>query len=47
MAYFENISRSYEEAAAIDGANRWQRLFKITLPCIMPTVMMMFVMAWG
>ena len=35
------------EAAAIDGATRLQRLFKITLPSIMPTIVMMFVLNVG
>ncbi len=47
VAAISTVSGDLHEAAAIDGANRWQRLFKITLPCIMPTVMMMFVMGVG
>ena len=47
VAAISTVSGDLHEAAAIDGANRWQRLFKITLPCIMPTVMMMFVLGVG
>lgn len=47
VAAIATVSGDLHEAAAIDGANRWQRLFKITLPCIMPTVMMMFVLGVG
>lgn len=32
------ISRSYYEAAEIDGANRWQQLFRITLPLLSPVI---------
>ena len=35
------------EAAALDGANRWQRLWKVTFPSIMPLVMVMFIMRIG
>ena len=44
VAAISTVSGDLHEAAAIDGANRWQRLFRITLPCIMPTIMMMFVL---
>ena len=47
VAAIATVSGDLQEAAAIDGANRWQRLFRITLPCIMPTVMMMFVLGVG
>lgn len=35
------------EAAAIDGANRWKTLWRITLPSIMPTIIMMLTMRVG
>lgn len=47
VAAIATVSGDLHEAAAIDGANRWQRMTKITLPCIMPTVMMMFVLGVG
>jgi ABC-type polysaccharide transport system permease subunit len=41
------VSGDLHEAAAIDGATRLQRLFKITLPCIKPMVIMMMVVNVG
>lgn len=41
------VSGDLHEAAAIDGATRMQRLFKITLPCIRPMIVMMFVIGVG
>lgn len=41
------VSGDLHEAAAIDGASRMQRLFKITLPCIKPMIIMMFVVGIG
>ncbi|WP_163536088.1 sugar ABC transporter permease [Gracilibacillus sp. YIM 98692] len=32
LAALQSIPRDYYEAADIDGANRWQKFFKITLP---------------
>jgi alpha-1,4-digalacturonate transport system permease protein len=40
IAALRNIPRSYLEAAEIDGANAWQRFFKITLPLLGPTSFM-------
>jgi putative aldouronate transport system permease protein len=31
----------------MDGANRWQRMMKITLPSIMPTVIVMLILRMG
>ena len=42
-----NINGDLHEAAAIDGANRWQRLTHITLPGILPMIMMMFTLKIG
>lgn len=38
LAGMQGISKSYYEAAAIDGANPRQAFFKITLPLLSPTV---------
>lgn len=35
------------EAAMVDGANRWQRLWHITLPGITPTIIVMFILRIG
>ena len=47
VASIANVNGDLHEAAAIDGATRLQRLTKITLPCIMPMIAMMFVMNIG
>ncbi len=35
------------EAAMVDGANRWQRLIHVTIPAIMPTIMIMLILRIG
>ncbi len=47
VAAISTVSGDLHEAAAIDGATRLQRLTKITLPCIVPTIVMMFVLNVG
>lgn len=47
VAAIATVNGDLHEAAAIDGATRLQRLTKITIPCIMPTIIMMFVMNIG
>lgn len=39
MSALLGVDAHLYEAARIDGANAWQRLVKITLPCIMPVLM--------
>ena len=41
------ISPEFYEAALIDGANKFQRVWYIDLPLIMPTVILMFILAVG
>jgi raffinose/stachyose/melibiose transport system permease protein len=38
MAGLQNIPRELEEAALIDGANRWQMVRYITIPLLGPTI---------
>lgn len=38
LAGLGNVPRVYHEAAEIDGANGWQRLVHITMPCMTPIV---------
>ena len=33
-----NVSKSYYEAAEIDGANEWQQFWKVTLPLVWPQI---------
>lgn len=47
VALINNIGKDLHEAAAIDGANRWQRMWKITLPIMVPTILMMFTLQVG
>ena len=35
------------EAAMIDGANRFQRIVHINLPCILPTIVIMLILQCG
>lgn len=41
------INAEYYEAATIDGANRFQKMFYITLPCLMPIIVTMFILNIG
>lgn len=34
LSGLQSIDNSYYEAATVDGANSWQKLFKITLPLV-------------
>ncbi len=43
MAGVQGISRDYFEAAAIDGSNRWQTFFRITIPLLKPILLYTFV----
>lgn len=45
LASISNVPQDMYEAAYIDGANRFQRCMRITLPSIMPTVTIMLILA--
>lgn len=47
IAALSGIDPCLHEAASIDGANRFQRILKINLPCIAPTVIIMLIMQLG
>lgn len=47
LAAIAGIDQSLYEAAKMDGANRFQCMWKITLPSIMPTVMVMLILRMG
>lgn len=49
--YFETIPATIEEAATLDGANRFQTITKVVLPLAMPSIMStglyIFMIAWN
>ncbi|THF79068.1 ABC transporter permease [Cohnella fermenti] len=47
LAALAGINPELHEAAQIDGANRWQRIFHINIPGIMPTIIILFVLNLG
>lgn len=47
VAAISTVNGDLHEAAALDGANRFQRMVKITLPCILPTIIMMWTLNIG
>lgn len=47
FATLVGIDRRYYEAAAIDGASRWQQITKITLPALKPTIITLTLMNIG
>lgn len=38
LSGLQSIDQSYYEAATVDGANYWQKLFKITVPLVRPSL---------
>ena len=47
LAALTSIDHSLYEAARIDGANKWQQLTRITIPSIIPTIVVMLVLRVG
>lgn len=47
LAALTGIDASLYEAATIDGANRWKQLWNITIPGIIPTVIIMLILRIG
>lgn len=47
LAALSGIDETLYEAAAVDGANRWHKMWRITLPCLMPTIIIMLIMRLG
>lgn len=46
-AAISGIDPELYDAAALDGSTRWKNIFTITLPCIMPTVVLMLILQIG
>lgn len=47
LSAISQVSMDMYEAAIVDGANRWQRMLNVTLPSIMSTIIVMFIMRIG
>ena len=47
LAALTGISPSLYEAAAIDGAGRWKRMWHITIPGLKPVIVLMTILALG
>ena len=47
LAAISNINPSLYEAAEVDGANHFQRVWHVTIPCIMPTIATLLILDIG
>ncbi|CAH1191671.1 putative multiple-sugar transport system permease YteP [Paenibacillus allorhizoplanae] len=47
LAALTGIDQSLYEASSIDGANKWQQTFRITIPAIMPTIIIVLILKIG
>ena len=47
LSALSNVDVQQYEAADLDGANRFQRIWHITLPALIPTIVIMFIMRVG
>lgn len=47
LAAISNVDTSLYEAARVDGANRWQQTLHITLPSILPMIIVMATLSLG
>ncbi len=41
------IDQELYEAARVDGANKWHQIIHITIPCLIPTIVIMFILKVG
>ena len=47
LAAISGINPVYYEAATIDGANWWRKMWRITVPCIRSTILIMLILRMG
>lgn len=47
LAAIAGVSPTLYESARVDGASRWQMVWRITLPCILPTIIIMLIIRIG
>jgi putative aldouronate transport system permease protein len=47
LAALSTVDQSQYEAAVMDGANRWRRLWHVTLPALRPTIILLLILRLG
>lgn len=47
LAAIAGVSPTLYESAVVDGASRWQMMWKITIPSILPTILIMLIIRIG
>lgn len=47
LAALTNVDQQLYEAAAIDGAGKLRKIWSVTIPAIMPTIIIMFILRMG
>lgn len=47
LAAIAGVNPSLYESAVVDGANRWQMMWRITIPSILPTILIMLIIRIG
>lgn len=47
LAALTGIDSTFYEAADVDGAGRWRKMFYITIPAIMPTIVIVLILKLG
>ena len=47
LSALTGIDQELYEAAKVDGANKWHQIIHITIPCLLPTIIIMFILKVG
>jgi putative aldouronate transport system permease protein len=47
IAALAGIDPALYESAMVDGASRWKRILHITIPCLLPTIIIMLILRMG
>ncbi len=47
LSALTSIDQELYEAAKVDGANKWHQIIHVTLPCLVPTIVIMFILKVG
>jgi putative aldouronate transport system permease protein len=47
LAAISGIDQELYEAATVDGASRFRQIFSVTIPCILPTIVILFILEMG